>query len=60
MTCPYCDSENVEVPMVDIGVGETQCGAAFCYECMAFQLLQDDQETEEEKKTGWRRGDEPK
>lgn len=32
MNCPKCGAD-VEVPTVDIGVGEQQCGPAFCTEC---------------------------
>src|SRR5438045_559631 len=28
MKCPFCNSEHVEVPTVDIGVGEQQCWPA--------------------------------
>ncbi len=37
MKCPFCGSDDVEVPMVDIGVGETQCGPAQCLECLSHQ-----------------------
>jgi hypothetical protein len=37
MNCPFCTSEEVEVPTVDIGVGEQQCGPAACFECGASQ-----------------------
>lgn len=37
MMCPFCKSSNVEVPTVDIGVGEQQCGPAYCYDCYAYQ-----------------------
>ena len=37
MECPFCLSKNVDVPMVDIGVGEEQCGPAICLDCNAAQ-----------------------
>ena len=37
MECPFCKSKNVEVPMVDIGVGSEQCGPAECLDCHAGQ-----------------------
>ena len=37
MQCPACKSNNVEVPTVDIGVGNQQCGPAFCYDCGSTQ-----------------------
>jgi len=37
MKCPFCGSENVEVPTVDIGVGDAQCGPASCRDCLAYQ-----------------------
>ena len=37
MACPFCGSENVDIPMVDIGVGEQQCGPATCVDCLAGQ-----------------------
>lgn len=37
MDCPFCKSTNVDVPMVDIGVGEQQCGPASCLDCGAAQ-----------------------
>ena len=37
MNCPFCGSENVDVPMVDIGVGEIQCGPALCGDCLSGQ-----------------------
>jgi hypothetical protein len=37
MKCPFCGSTNVDVPMVDIGVGEQQCGPAACLDCYASQ-----------------------
>lgn len=37
MTCPFCGSKNVDVPTVDIGVGEQQCGPAVCIDCDAAQ-----------------------
>ena len=37
MQCPFCKSNNVEVPTVDIGVGEQQCGPAACEDCGASQ-----------------------
>ncbi len=36
MKCPICNSE-VEVPTVDVGVGEIQCGPAVCHICFACQ-----------------------
>ncbi len=30
MQCPFCKSNAVEVPTVDIGVGNQQCGPASC------------------------------
>ncbi len=37
MQCPFCKSNAVEVPTVDIGVGNQQCGPASCEECGASQ-----------------------
>jgi hypothetical protein len=37
MKCPYCGGEEVDVPMVDIGVGSIQCGPAMCYTCNSVQ-----------------------
>lgn len=31
--CPKCGSTNVDVPTVDIGVGEQQCAPATCMDC---------------------------
>jgi len=59
MMCPFCKSENVEVPYVDIGVGYQQCGPAFCYDCNAHQACPDDTMSsalKEEKDVGWYRG----
>jgi hypothetical protein len=56
MKCPYCQSENVDYPTVNIGVGEQQCAPAGCMDCGAVQLYPDESpKTEEEKKTGWTR-----
>jgi hypothetical protein len=34
MICPNCGDENsVEIPVVDIGVGNIQCAPAFCHAC---------------------------
>lgn len=33
MKCPECGSTQVEVPTVDIGVGEQQCAPASCLDC---------------------------
>jgi predicted Zn-ribbon and HTH transcriptional regulator len=41
MICPECDSENVEVPTVDIGVGEQQCAPASCLDCGWVQPMPD-------------------
>ena len=50
MICPFCKSDNVDVPMVDIGVGEQQCGPACCMDCLACQDSDGDwQQTEESK-----------
>lgn len=37
MECPVCGSTNIEIPTVDIGVGEMQCGPAQCNACGAAQ-----------------------
>ena len=37
MLCPFCKSTNVDVPTVDNGVGEQQCGPAWCVDCGASQ-----------------------
>ena len=37
MTCPLCGSENIEVPRVDVGVGEVQCAPAYCLDCDWFE-----------------------
>lgn len=37
MQCPFCKSNDVDVPTVDIGVGVQQCGPASCMECGACQ-----------------------
>lgn len=37
MECAFCGSTNVEVPTVDIGAGEQQCGPAECRDCRAAQ-----------------------
>lgn len=37
MTCPFCGSADLEIPTVDIGVGDQQCGPAWCYSCLASQ-----------------------
>jgi hypothetical protein len=39
MQCPFCDGD--VVPTVDIGVGEQQCGPAFCVDCGATQDMED-------------------
>ncbi len=36
MKCTYCNCK-ADVPMVDIGVGEQQCGPAECPNCGAAQ-----------------------
>ncbi len=36
MNCPFCDSE-VDIPTVDISVGNQQCGPAACIDCGASQ-----------------------
>lgn len=60
MRCPWCDSIDIDVPTVDIGVGEQQCGAAGCMDCSSFQINPneplDPDLTDEEIKLGWRRG----
>ena len=57
-TCPYCGSTNVDCDMTDIGVGMLQTGPHGCEDCHAFELRYDECVTEDEKRTGWRRGDE--
>lgn len=42
MKCPFCNSENLDIPTVDIGVGEMQCGPARCLDCEAYQQEADD------------------
>jgi hypothetical protein len=37
MICPFCGSDDVEVPTVDVGPGEVQCGPAECLTCLAYQ-----------------------
>jgi transcription elongation factor Elf1 len=39
MRCPYCNSENIDQPMVDIGVGEIPAGPATCQDCQAGQFI---------------------
>jgi hypothetical protein len=36
MTCPFCGAV-AEVPTIDIGVGDEQCGPAECPKCGAAQ-----------------------
>lgn len=57
MRCPYCGSDAVNAPTIDIGVGEIPCGPAGCEDCRSFQLSPDQEpQTDKEKETGWRRG----
>ena len=37
MICPFCKNDSVDVPTVDVGVGEIQCGPAICDICSAYQ-----------------------
>ena len=36
MKCPIC-GEEASMPTVDIGVGEQQCGPAYCESCQWIQ-----------------------
>lgn len=56
--CPYC-GEVCEADFVDIGVGFQQCGPFHCESCGASQIGPEGKEgcTDEEKKTGWYKGD---
>lgn len=37
MICPFCGSTDIDIPTVDIGVGECQCGSALCNICLSYQ-----------------------
>lgn len=37
MKCPNWGSEDTDIPTVDIGVGEIQCGPMQCNACGAYQ-----------------------
>jgi transcription elongation factor Elf1 len=57
MTCPFCGSDDLDIPMVDIGVGYQQVAAATCA-CGALQMNPYDDESneradDEEKRVGW-------
>lgn len=59
--CPWCGSPNVDTPMVDIGVGEIQCGPASCMDCQSYQINPSDQDqfdqvSPEEQKLYWIKG----
>lgn len=59
MICPFCGSKSIDVPTVDIGVGEQQCAPASCNDCGASQFSHHgpgEEATEEERKAGWWRG----
>ena len=61
--CPYCANEECEVPTIDNGVGEEQCGQAYCPDCGAVEIPGHDyfdkkvEFTNQEIITGWYRGD---
>lgn len=56
--CPYCGAE-CEADWVDVGVGMVQCGPYHCEECGASEIGPEGSagRSDEEKKTGWYRGD---
>lgn len=60
MTCPWCQSGNIDIPTVDIGVGEQQCGPMACLDCGASEMRDvinpDPQSSAEERERGWYRG----
>ena len=58
MGCAWCESEDIDVPTVDIGVGEQQVAAAMCGQCGATQIgfLMDADALPEEKQRGWYKG----
>lgn len=39
MVCPKCGSTDVNMPMVDNGVGMEQCGSAACLDCGWAQAM---------------------
>lgn len=40
MNCPFCGSDDIDIPTVDIGVGEQQCAPAGCLKCQAYQDME--------------------
>jgi hypothetical protein len=55
MNCPYCGNKT-ECDMVDVGVGNVQCGPYHCEHCLSVQMSPDEDRTnatEEERTNGW-------
>jgi hypothetical protein len=52
--CPYCGSP-CDCDLVDVGIGNVQCGPYFCENCQASQIGPNDnnEATEEEQRIGW-------
>lgn len=57
MECPWCESEDIDVPTVDVDVGEQQVASATCGQCgasqMSFLAEMHTHVLPEEKRRGW-------
>lgn len=55
--CPYCHNIAAYAEFVATGVGQMQCSPYGCEVCHSYEINILHAETEEEKRTGWHKGE---